>query len=299
VALTLKRKYTENMKKFILIIFILLSVLPGYAQGILNNSGSTTNDAIQQIQVSGLEDIMSYQTTNQAASNYVSIQQTGNQNKVNINQQQVSGFDMSNQSYTIQSGNSNELTLGQIGSGNVLLGFQLNYLATQVTKNQQENQTGVVINNVLDAGISNDANGYVVEGERNKMNIMQNGNNNGVMAVQQGSDNTISAEQTGNNNYLLALQKGTNNSLTGYKQENETDQLLYDRVIQIGDNLTLKSDEASKSSVNGNTFIQTGTNLTLEINSNLINTAGGMDVKQTGKDMKVVIDQSYFLFPLK
>ena len=299
MALTLKRKYTENMKKFILIIFILLSVLPGYAQGILNNSGSTTNDAIQQIQVSGLEDIMSYQTTNQAASNYVSIQQTGNQNKVNINQQQVSGFDMSNQSYTIQSGNSNELTLGQIGSGNVLLGFQLNYLATQVTKNQQENQTGVVINNVLDAGISNDANGYVVEGERNKMNIMQNGNNNGVMAVQQGSDNTISAEQTGNNNYLLALQKGTNNSLTGYKQENETDQLLYDRVIQIGDNLTLKSDEASKSSVNGNTFIQTGTNLTLEINSNLINTAGGMDVKQTGKDMKVVIDQSYFLFPLK
>jgi len=98
---------------------------------------------------------------------------------------------------------------------------------------------------------------------------------------------------------LFALQKGSNNLLTGYKQENESDQVLSDRVIQIGDNLTLKSDEVSKSSVNGNTFLQTGRNLSLEIKSDLINSAGGMDVKQTGKDMKVVIDQSYFSFPLK
>jgi len=287
------------MKKISILIFILLSILPGYTQAIVNNPGTSTNDGIRQIKLAGIEDIMSYQTANQTASNYVSIQQTGNQNKANIHQQQGSGFDMSNQSYTIQSGNSNELTLGQIGSGNVMLGFQLNYLATLNPENQKDYQTGMAINNVLTGVTSNETNGYVVEGERNKMSIIQNGNNNGVMAVQQGSDNTISAEQTGNNNYLLTLQKGTNNSLTGYKQENGSDQILYDRVIQIGDNLTLKSDEVSKSSVNGNTFMQTGTNLSLEINSNLINTAGGMEVKQTGRDMKVVIDQSYFLFPLK
>ena len=45
--------------------------------------------------------------------------------------------------------------------------------------------------------------------------------------------------------------------------------------------------------------MQTGTNLSFELNSDLINTAGGINVKQTGKDMKVVIDQSYFSFPLK
>jgi hypothetical protein len=288
------------MKKIILyIIFLLSYTFPGYAQEIINNVGYSTNDAIQQIQLTGIDDIQRLQTSNQVANNYVSIQQTGNQNKAIINQQQGLGFEMSNQSTIIQSGNLNELTLGQIGSGNVMLGFQLNYLASLITGSQKDIQTGITTNNVLTAGSSNDINGYVVEGERNKMTIMQNGNNNGVMAVQQGSDNTISAEQTGNNNYLLALQKGTNNILTGYKQENETDHVLYDRVIQIGDNLTLKSDEVSKSSVNGNTFMQTGTNLSLEINSDLINSAGGMDVKQTGKDMKVVIDQSYFSFPLK
>jgi len=287
------------MKKIILFIFLLSTILPGYSQENNSNTGSSTNDAIQQIKVSGIEDIMIYQAVNQSTSNYVTIQQTGNQNKVSINQQQGSGFDMSNQSYTVQTGNSNELIIGQIGSGNVILGFQLNYLASMITGSQKDIQAGVTTNNVVAAGSSNDTNGYLVEGERNKMSIMQNGNNNGVMAVQQGSDNTISAEQSGNNNYLFALQKGSNNLLTGYKQENESDQVLSDRVIQIGDNLTLKSDEVSKSSVNGNTFLQTGTNLSLEIKSDLINSTGGMDVKQTGKDMKVVIDQSYFLFPLK
>ena len=288
------------MKKIILyIIFLLLYSFPGYTQEIINNVGSSAADAIQQIQLTGIDDIQRLQTSGQVANNYVSIQQTGFQNKAIINQQQGSGFDMSNQSYTIQTGNSNDLTIGQIGSGNVMLGFQLNYLASLITGSQKDIQSGVTTNNVLTAGSTNDVTGYLVEGERNKMTISQNGNNNGVMAVQQGSDNTISAEQTGNNNYLLALQKGTNNSLTGYKQENESNQVLYDRVIQIGDNLTLKSDEVSKSSINGNTFMQTGTNLSLEIKSDLINSAGGMDVKQTGKDMKIVIDQSYFSFPLK
>ena len=288
------------MKKIILyIIFLFSYTFPGNAQEIINNVESSTNDAIQQIQLTGIDNIQRFQTSSQVVSNYVSIQQTGNQNKATINQQQGSGFDMGNQSYTIQTGNSNDLTIGQIGSGNVMFGFQLNYLASLIAGNQKDIQTGVTNNNVIAAGLSNDANGYLVEGERNKMAIMQNGNNNGAMAVQQGSDNTISAEQTGNNNYLLALQKGSNNSLTGYKQENESNQVLYDRVLQIGDNLTLKSDEVSKSSINGNTFMQTGTNLSLEINSDLINSTGGMDVKQTGKDMKVVIDQSYFSFPLK
>jgi len=205
---------------------------------------------------------------------------------------------MSNQSYTVQSGNSNELTIGQIGSGNLLLGFQLDYISNLIDQKQQ-NQDKVLKNTLLKVSSPTEGNGYLVEGERNKMTITQDGNNNGVMAVQQGSDNTISADQTGENNYLLALQKGTNNAITDYKQENKSDEKLFDRIIQIGDNLSLKSDEVSTSSINGNTFVQTGTNLSLEINSELINSAGGIEVNQKGTEMKVVIDQSYFSFPLK
>jgi hypothetical protein len=288
------------MKKSILYFIILLLIsIPGYSQDIIINSGSSTQETIPQILLPGIDDLMNLQALNQGTRNYTNIQQSGNQNTATITQQNTTGPEKSNQSLTTQSGNSNELTLGQIGSGNVLLGYQMGYLSTLTGVTLPGNQAGVQAPTANTTGSTNTVSGYLMEGDHNQLNISQNGNNNGVMAVQQGSYNTISAEQNGNNNYLLALQKGFNNSLTGYKQENESDQILYDRVVQIGDNLSLKSDEVSKSSVKGNTFMQTGTNLSLEIKSDLINTAGGLDISQTGKDMKVVIDQSYFSFPLK
>jgi len=284
------------MKKSILYLTLLLFIpIRGHSQEVLTNNGSSTPESIQQIHLPGIEDILNLQTFSQEVTNYTVIQQTGNHNTATINQQNNSGSEKSNQSFTTQSGNSNELTIGQIGSGNILLGFQLGYLAALSGANSQANQ-GTGTNG---AGITTNLNGNIIEGDHNQMNITQNGNNNVVMAVQEGSGNTISAEQNKDNNYLIALQKGTNNSLTGYKQENESGLMLLDRVIQVGDNLTLKSDEVSKSSVAGNTFIQTGANLSLEINSDLLNSAGGIEINQTGKDMKVVIDQSYFSFPLK
>jgi len=282
------------MKKFIFyILFLILNSFQAYSQEIINITGQDTNGAIQQISLPGIKDILGFQTLNRNTGNYVSLQQSGNHNATNINQQSGS-LEMTNQAYTVQSGTSNELTLGQTGSSNLLLGFQLGYLAT-LNGTQQDNQTAVPTGFVesLIAG-----NTITPEGDGNKMTLTQTGNNNGIMAIQQGSDNTISVQQTGNNNYFLALQKGSNNTISDYKQENTTGLVLYDKIVQTGDYLILKSDIASMSGA-GNTFMQTGTHLSLEMNSDLINSPGGIQVTQTGKDMKVVVDQSYFSFPLK
>jgi len=282
------------MKKFIFyILFLILNSFQAYSQEIINITGQDTNGAIQQISLPGIKDILGFQTLNRNTGNYVSLQQSGNHNATNINQQSGSQ-EMTNQAYTVQSGTSNELTLGQTGSGNLLLGFQLGYLAT-LNGTQQDNQTAIPTGYVesLIAG-----NAITPEGDGNKMTLTQTGNNNGIMAIQQGSDNSISVQQTGNNNYFLALQKGSNNTISDYKQENTTGLVLYDKIVQTGDYLILKSDIASMSGA-GNTFMQTGTHLSLEMNSDLINSPGGIQVTQTGKDMKVVVDQSYFSFPLK
>ncbi|MDD4968611.1 MAG: curlin repeat-containing protein [Paludibacter sp.] len=286
----------KNNVYLLLVLFIPLS---GFSQDIIKNTEKVANKSIQQIHLPGIDDLLAIQNLSQNVNNYVQIQQTGNGNSASITQQNGTAFDMSNQSFTVQSGNSNELTLGQIGSGNLLLGFQLDYVSKVPV--QKKNKLPGFTNSLLFTNSKpTDENDYLVEGERNKMTITQDGTNNGVMVVQQGSDNTISADQKGNNNYLLAWQKGSNNSITDYKQANDdSNQNLYDRVIQIGDNLSFKSVEVSKTSLTGNTFMQTGTNLALELNSDLINSAGGIEVKQTGKDMKIVIDQSYFSFPLK
>jgi len=287
------------MKKYILyLLIVLLKSFPCFSQVIINNPGTVTVEAIKQIYLPEIDDFLTFQNLNQNVSNYVQIQQTGNSNSASFNQQKSPSFEESNQSYSVQYGNSNELTLGQIGSGNLFLGFQLNYISNILWQEQAQQS---LFHSKISSTIQNstEASNYIIVGDRNKMAIIQEGNNNGIMVVQQGSDNSISAFQKGNNNYLLTLQKGSNNLITDYRQENISGQNLFDRVIQIGDNLSFKSDEVSKSSLTGNTFMQTGTNLSFELNSDLINTAGGINVKQTGKDMKVVIDQSYFSFPLK
>jgi|GEM_PF-1004379 len=289
------------MKKSILyLIILLLNLFPTFSQEIINNTGTVSNEAIQQIRVPGIDDILLFQTLNRGFGNYVLAQQTGNLNTANINQQNTTSTstEMSNQSYTVQSGNSNELTIGQIGSGNLLLGFQLGYLAG-LTGSGTENTLVDPVGTVSSAESAVVGIGSVIVGERNKLIVTQEGDHNGLMAVQQGTGNSILAKQTGNNNYLLAMQKGANNTIADYAQGNESEQVLFERVIQLGDNLTLKTAGATDSSVAGNTVMQTGANLTLELNNDLLNTAGGVTINQTGTDMKVVIDQSFFSFPMK
>lgn len=285
-------------KSIVFIASLLLNSYSVYSQEIINNTGTTTNEVIQQINVPTIDGILSFQSLNRGISNYVLAQQTGNENSVRINQRNDASTDMSNQTYTVQTGNSNELTIGQIGSGNLLLGFQLGYLATLASTNTNS-EIGTAGIPVFDFASLTNGNAILLEGERNKLIITQNGNNNAVMAVQQGTDNSIVAEQVGNNNYLVAMQKGTNNIVSNYKQENTSDQNLFDRIIQIGDNLSITTGGSSNTSSIGKTLIQTGENLALVINNDLVNSVGGVEINQTGTDMKVVIDQSFFSFPLK
>ena len=270
------------MKKFILnLVIVMFNCFACYSQVIISST-ELTNEGIKQITSTGYDNILKLQNTNRGISNYLSTQQTGDLNISNINQKKDASSEMSNQAYTVQSGKLNELTIDQIGSGNLLLASQLGLTKT-VAK-----QSG-----------DPELKSYSTEGERNNIIIIQNGTNNGINATQQGSGNILSAQQNGKNNYLLALQNGTKNTISGYVQENISDQVLYDKIIQVGNNLSLESDVVSKSSINGNYFLQQGKNLAITINSELINSPGGMDIKQTGHDMKVVIDQSYFSFPLR
>jgi len=278
-------------RPFVYLIILLLDFSRCFSQEIINNLGTEINEPIQQISIPGIDNILGLQTLNRGISNFVNLQQTGNLNKASVSQQNDVGPAMSNQSYTVQSGNANELTVGQIGSGNLLLGFQLGYLATEAGIEKGKK------NDISDPPASESVSS--IDGERNVLNTNQSGNYNGIMAVQQGTDNSISAGQTGKNNYLFVLQKGTFNSVADYKQENNSNSILFDSIVQIGDHLELKSHETSKPKPNQNIFMQSGTNLSLVINNDLLNSVGGVAINQTGRDMKVVIDQSYFSFPMK
>ncbi|MCE5224825.1 MAG: hypothetical protein LLG05_03105, partial [Porphyromonadaceae bacterium] len=107
------------------------------------------------------------------------------------------------------------------------------------------------------------------------------------------------AEQTGGNNYLVSFQKGNNNSMTGYRQQNYSEGMLYDQLVQIGNNLSFDAEGIAGGRVTGNNVRQIGNNLSFEVNSLLPNARGGIQVNQTGRDMKVVVEQSYFSFPLR
>lgn len=273
------------------------------------SEGQVKMDQVGSVEIG---DLFSLQTLNTEQNYNSSITQFGNNNSAilsQIEEGELNSFPNSSNSY--QQGNNNLVEITQNGNGNVSFVFQMGLLGNEATNGNisyslldvvPQNMVSIITNpsnNVITAGAKINDIEYEVLGDGNKMTITQNGNNNGIMAIQQGSYNTLSAEQLGNNNYLLAWQKGSNNTIDDYKQGNKSDPVLYDKIIQTGYYLTLKSDMESNSSVNGNTFIQTGTNLSLEMNSDLINSPGGVQVTQTGNDMKVVIDQSYFSFPLK
>ena len=278
------------MKKIVIFLFFLaFSFYPVFSQNA---------DYIQQIRTSGMADILSFQTQNQGIGNIALTQQIGDQNKTNVNQQTDAGSAFANQAYSIQQGNTNEMTIGQIGSGNLLLGFQLGYVTLELN---QEQKTRFGFGLASFAGTALDYNSGLsgTTGDNNKLTITQEGTNNSVMAIQQGSDNSISTGQKGINNYLLLRQNGNNNSVTDYVQENTSESVLFDTVIQEGNGLTLSATDASMSKPNGNTFVQTGENLSLQVDNQITNTMGGIVVNQTGHDMKVVVDQSFFSFPMR
>ncbi len=290
-------KRTTNL----LIVFLVISI-QGFSQEILCNPNLGNNKPILQINLPGVADIMSFQTLNRAVGNVVLTQQIGDQNKVGISQHSDFAGASTNQSFNFQIGNSNELTLGQAGSNNLLLSFQLGYLAAEESGNRG-NHFGYGLDNgngnAYAYGHKGTDNSYEVAGEGNKLTVTQDGNNNGVMAVQQGTDNSAKASQKGDNNYLMILQKGSNNTVSGYTQENTTEKISFDTVVQLGENLQLNATEESKSKQNGNKFTQSGDHLSLQVSNGFLNTLGGVEITQTGKDMKVVIDQSYFSFPMK
>ena len=273
-------------RKPIFLFLFLLIVYPVYSQDIINSLNVGTNESIHQISTSAIADIQSFQTLNRGTGSFVLIRQTGNQNTSSINQQSDPG--QSNQSYAYQQGSFNEMSVGQIGSSNFLLGFQLGYLANEVNSSHGI-LPSVSVSGAIDGG---------QKGDGNVLEVSQEGENNGIMAVQQGNDNSISAEQKGTNNYLLILQKGTNNSVTGYAQENSSGR-NFDTIIQEGESLSLEATGISTSKAMGNIFSQSGINLSLQINNGFVNSLGGIEITQTGKDMNVVVDQSYFSLPLK
>lgn len=287
------------MKKIIIVLFLLLfGISSVFSQK--KDKDKEDHEIIQQIRTSGLTDILSFQNQDQGFNNMTMTQQVGNSNKSSVNQQSEAGF--GNQSYSIQQGTSNEMTVGQIGNGNVLLGFQLGYITTEIERNQG-NHYGFGLDNgngnAYAYGHDKGTTETIVAGDRNKLVINQEGSNNGVLAVQQGSDNSISARQKGTNNYLLLMQQGNRNSISGYEQESQEVSPNFDAIIQIGNDLTLSANDLSKSKPNGNSFKQEGEHLSLQINNQFANTLGGIEINQTGHDMKVVVDQSFFSNPLR
>ena len=285
------------MKKFICyLVFLLINCIPNYSQEMIKDQGFKINEIIQQIHLPGEDDMLILRVMRQELANGVFAFQAGSQNKAIINQQNTINPDISNQTYSFQSGNSNELNIEQTGSGNIMLGFQLGYL-TKIRENGHDAKGDD--NTVLCASKPQKPNTLVVEGERNKMDFTQNGIDNSIMAIQQGSDNRIMAEQLGNNNYLVAVQKGNNNTVETYEQRNSTYKSGYDSILQLGDNLSLIIDDASSSPSIYNKFEQRGSNLQIEVNNDMSNATGGIDITQKGDGMKVLIDQSFFLFPMR
>lgn len=286
------------MKKSVLFLtFSLLNILFCFSQEIINPPDVGASDLIHQISATGINNILSLQNINQGLGDIVLTQQSGNQNKVDLNQQSKDPG-TTNQSFNFQQGNYNEFSMDQHGNGNLLLTFQVGYVIDELVRNQF-NQYGFNLESGKANIVPDDIQNVSMPGERNKIEVSQEGINNGMLLIQQGNDNLISADQNGNNNYLLVLQKGDSNSVTGYKQENISGTMLYDTIIQEGDNLSIITDGNPRINPNKNIYSQTGVNLAIEINNGFVNSTGGIEVTQTGKDMKVVVDQSYFPMPLK
>ncbi len=285
------------MKKTIGLLLILITGVTGFCQEILNNPTTEVIPEVQQIRTAGLDQLLQQQLVQQSSSNYIMTSQTGTGNKAMVNQLNDQSSALSNQSQLIQSGNFNEFTIGQVGSGNILLAFQLGYLS--FNSGVTTTQSLPLIGTLFESLFSTESSGSLSTGERNKLDLNQSGTGNGAFTLQQGNDNKISAGQTGKNNFLLVLQNGNYNSVEGYLQVNVTEQPLFDSILQNGEHLKLTSSGASDFKLSGNSFIQSGTNLSIQVNNEFLNTTNGVEISQTGRDMEVIVDQSYFSFPME
>ena len=294
-----RNEIMRHMKQYLIfLLFYLANLTLGMTQDIPGTQNLETIDVIRQISTNMPDNILSFQMLNRTG-NYAFTQQVGNQNTTRINQMNDPGSDLANQSVSIQHGTLNEMTVGQIGNGNTFLGFQLGYLAAWLSQRSLCASDYGSESALWETGTYNYTD-ILTGGERNKLTLTQEGINNYLMAVQMGDDNFISAGQRGSNNYLMILQRGVYNSVTGYEQRNTSETILFDTIVQEGERLSLSATGISGSRFTGNTFIQTGTDLSLQVNNDLINQAGGgMEVRQTGRDMNIVVDQSYFSFPMK
>lgn len=279
------------MKKYASCLLSFIVIFHAFSQEIINDPGSEINGTIEQIVALGDDNIIKFQALDNGVCNYSQIVQNGNYNKVGISQQNKEGALPGNQSYTLQSGYSNELISGQAGNGNLLYGVQSGYMNITGGSN---GLSMIEDNALLTPGLINGVFGQLTDGESNNITIFQNGKNNALMVVQLGSYNTISAGQNLDNNFLAILQNGNNNHVTGYIQGNESNQTLNEKIIQIGDNLSLTANDVSMNKLIGNSFEQIGSNLSIEVYNGLLNILGGIEIKQFGKDMRVVVDKSYF-----
>jgi hypothetical protein len=256
---------------------------------------------IQQIRSSGFDDFISTQTLNPEQSNVASITQLGNRNSTELHQTKEGGLLSANQSHSFQLGELNSMDITQKGTGNILLSFQLGYITDYFGKGKGnayglENGNG----NAFAYGLTGQGNiGMVSEGSGNTLTSFQDGHSNGLLTIQLGDNNSISATQKGNDIYAAILQQGTNNQVVDFKQENYSGNILFDSVIQIGDNLQLDVADAKNGRAYGNKYSQEGSNLSLTLNSDLLSPLGGMTVDQTGHDMHINVSQSYFSFPMK
>ena len=245
---------------------------------------------LPQISSSDVENFVSAQPNEDQVS-ISSITQLGNYNTARLTQTQESDLLSSpNSSNSFQQGDNNLADLTQKGNQNVLFCFQLGYLTSASTTESTDITPSTLLN------LNANSTGLFTNGNNNTLISSQEGNSNKFVSIQQGSNNYIQAEQVGNNNNLLVQQVGTNNRVENFVQNNTLGE--NDTVYQTGENITLNSINTSNT-LYGNNYMQNGTNLSITLNNTTTNSLGGITVNQTGHDMSVVIDKSYFSFPLK
>jgi len=249
-----------------------------------------------QINISEFENSLANQPFNADPTYNSSITQLGNYNTAKLIQTQEQDLISNpNTSNSYQQGNFNLVDLSQKGSENVLYSFQVGYTTPgHSTENKVNTQTYATLASVLNLNLNSAS--LFSDGNNNTLISSQEGNSNKLLSIQQGSNNYIHAEQSGNDNNLVAQQVGTNNRVENFMQNNLHGES--DVISQVGENITLNSISSSNN-LYGNNYSQNGTNLSITLNNSTFNTLGGLKVNQTGHDMKIVIDQSYFSFPLK
>lgn len=250
---------------------------------------------INQITTDGMGDYTTAQSLQINPLFVSSISQIGNNNSVKLSQT-IEGdiYSFPNSANSFQQGDFNLAEITQRGNENVLLSFQLGYLISGLFSTSN-NQLEAPSQNML--SFSATTNNQFATGKNNTLYSVQEGKSNNILAIQQGDDNYIDVEQSGNDNILIARQVGNSNKVEDFKQ-NSIDG-SFDVITQLGDNNTLNFLNESTGVLAENAYSQEGTNLSLTISNNTFSAPGGIIVNQTGRDMKIIIDQSYFSFPIQ